>query len=664
MKRCKITAVLLSGMLLLANCVTVPAFAEDAPAVYAAAEEAQPDPSEEVPAATETDVADTDPSETGADPTEDSTDPAETGADPTEDSTDPAETGADPTSTDPEDATADPTEESDPSETGTDETSTDPSEESTVPSETESTTEESLPAETYTIPLQPEPDHSENGLNVDADGNAWFLYQGERLTGFFYTIPEYVRGDVTGDGLINASDAALILKTAARSAANGESAGAIIAAEKNIAENEYEAYQIADVSEDGAINASDAALLLNYAARYGSGGDVQPFGLTMYYADEDGYLRPGWIQYAGASYHVGAKYSLDRGWTSIKGKRYYFDTLGRMQTGKLVLGNNHYYLNEDGVMQTGWMELEDGLCWFDSNGVQAFGIRQINRSLYYFDEDGILQKGGWNKLPSGGLCYATDKTGALLKGWQTIDGKKYYLKDGITLLGWATLDDEKYYFDTSGVMQTGVVEIGGNKYRFGNDGVFDPIIICLDAGHYAKANHSPINPEYWESDFSWKFHLYLKTELESYGIEVITTRREKDKDRGLESRGKASEGCDLFLSLHSNACGDPSIDGPMALCQVNGSTDVLGQRLADTVAEVMQTKDGGTIWKRLGDYSTPKDYYGVLRGAASVGTPGILLEHSYHTNLRATKWLLNDNNLKKMAAAEAKTISDYFFESM
>ena len=31
--------------------------------------------------------------------------------------------------------------------------------------------------------------------------------------------------------------------------------------------------------------------------------------------------------------------------------------------------------------------------------------------------------------------------------------------------------------------------------------------ICLDAGHYAKYNRSPVVPEYYESVMNWKLHL-------------------------------------------------------------------------------------------------------------------------------------------------------------
>lgn len=182
--------------------------------------------------------------------------------------------------------------------------------------------------------------------------------------------------------------------------------------------------------------------------------------------------------------------------------------------------------------------------------------------------------------------------------------------------------------------------------------------ICLDAGHYGKYNQSPVNPAYWESEFTWKFHLILKSELERHGFEVTTTRSDQTKDLDVCKRGQLAKDCDLFLSIHSNACADASVDYPLACCCVSGQADVLGHELAEIVGKVMGTTGVPNIMKRKGNGGT--DYYGVLRGAASVGVPGILLEHSFHTNRRATEWLMNDTNLQRMAAAEVEVIAAHF----
>ncbi|MGN0606284.1 MAG: N-acetylmuramoyl-L-alanine amidase [Oscillospiraceae bacterium] len=189
--------------------------------------------------------------------------------------------------------------------------------------------------------------------------------------------------------------------------------------------------------------------------------------------------------------------------------------------------------------------------------------------------------------------------------------------------------------------------------------------ICIDAGHYGKYNQSPVHKSYWESDMTWKLHLLLKSALENRGFEVITTRSSQATDLGLEKRGKASKGCDLFISLHSNASSDVGASYSVACCMIDDKNvtidDIsvqLGKKLADKVTELMTGKfNGGTVWRRKGDYG---DYYGVIRGAKSVGTPAILLEHGFHTNLGNTLFLLDENNLKTIASAEADIIADFF----
>lgn len=186
------------------------------------------------------------------------------------------------------------------------------------------------------------------------------------------------------------------------------------------------------------------------------------------------------------------------------------------------------------------------------------------------------------------------------------------------------------------------------------------IKICLDAGHYGKYNRSPGVPEYYESEMNWKLHLLLKEALEAYGMEVTLTRQEQTEDLALSARGRAAEGCDLFLSIHSNAAGSAmkeAVDYPVVYVPLNGTGDNIGKALADCIAAVMGTRQPGRINTRKGNRG---DYYGVIRGAVSVGVPGLILEHSFHTNTRATRWLLQEENLRALAKAEAAVLAACF----
>jgi N-acetylmuramoyl-L-alanine amidase len=182
--------------------------------------------------------------------------------------------------------------------------------------------------------------------------------------------------------------------------------------------------------------------------------------------------------------------------------------------------------------------------------------------------------------------------------------------------------------------------------------------ICIDAGHYGKYNRSPVYRPYYESVMTWKLYELLRKELEAYGFQVVGTRTDQAKDLEVYQRGKLSRGCDLFLSLHSNAASGASVDYPVAIVQRNGKGDRLGLALATCVDTVMGTKQKGRIWTRAN--ASGGEWYGVLRGAAAVGTVGIILEHSFHTNSAAAQWLYKDANLAKLAKAEAKVIADYY----
>lgn len=191
--------------------------------------------------------------------------------------------------------------------------------------------------------------------------------------------------------------------------------------------------------------------------------------------------------------------------------------------------------------------------------------------------------------------------------------------------------------------------------------------VCLDAGHYGKYNRSPVVPEYYESDMVWTLHQLLKAKLEQRSITVTTTRSDKSKDLDLVERGKKSKGADLFLSLHSNAASNGTPDWVVGICFMPDSNSDIDERsrqiatdLSSAVAQVMGVEYQITAKASSKDRDEDNrmdDYYGVLRGAHSVGTPGVILEHGFHTHEATARWLLMEENLEKLAEAEAIAIA-------
>lgn len=240
------------------------------------------------------------------------------------------------------------------------------------------------------------------------------------------------------------------------------------------------------------------------------------------------------------------------------------------------------------------------------------------------------------------------------------------------------------------------------------------ILVCIDPGHYAGQN--TVNVEgipYAEGDFTLELALELRRILkESYGITVYLTRESGSISIGgytddvldnghISLRGEYAAGSDLFLSLHTNANLDgangyptnaqpveimkPIIIVNTAACENEMALEVgnavgihlaqssyeLGIALpdrfkrADHEEDIIEWTDAwnddinvsGTICRRLGEHG---DYYGVLRGAASVGVPGMIIEHGFHTVPEMRKMAAFGELKKQWARADAEGIAEGF----
>lgn len=196
--------------------------------------------------------------------------------------------------------------------------------------------------------------------------------------------------------------------------------------------------------------------------------------------------------------------------------------------------------------------------------------------------------------------------------------------------------------------------------------------ICLDPGHYGSKYNAGAVSGYYESAIVWKLTMYEKDYLEDMGIEVVLTRNSIDKNPALTTRGKAAKGCDLFVSNHTNACSTPSTDRASVIHLVDRKTTNIDEKskefankIATVVKSTMGLKNVSKVYSKVdttdrdGNGVKDDNYYGVLHGAFLVGVPGAIVEHSFHTNVNTCKWLMNDNNLKKLAKACAECMAEF-----
>lgn len=202
--------------------------------------------------------------------------------------------------------------------------------------------------------------------------------------------------------------------------------------------------------------------------------------------------------------------------------------------------------------------------------------------------------------------------------------------------------------------------------------------IMLDPGHGWNYNQG-VNKNYYEGNQMMYFSHYLRLELEKYGFEVDITRMpdgayaspyeallaEKDyaaRNRynsinnqifSLPARGRSAAGYDLLLSLHSNAPFD--IAASELYDSVSNPNKGLAEELLRTVVRTFNHGNRGVKY-RYNNNGT--DWYGILRDSRA--KHAFLIEHGFHTSHSDVSKLMDFDFLKELAAAEAKTLADWY----
>lgn len=266
-----------------------------------------------------------------------------------------------------------------------------------------------------------------------------------------------------------------------------------------------------------------------------------------------------------------------------------------------------------------------------------------------------------------------------------------------------------YRIDVEPVDQTRCTGETGRMILAGN------LLICIDPGHYAGCSRLAGEKiyGYTEGDFTLQIGLKLKQILkEQYGIDSCLTREtgtirlngytDSELDNyHISLRGEYAQGSDFFVSLHTNANEDnangyPTCNQPISINKtlvivnqpaVQSDTSLklanaVGKKISEvsyqqglssvgnfsTVynsADIMEwTKEfndsintPGTVCQRRGEHG---DYYGVLRGAANAGVPGVILEHGMHTVAEVRQAAMEGDLADLWAAADASGIAEGF----
>ena len=303
-----------------------------------------------------------------------------------------------------------------------------------------------------------------------------------------------------------------------------------------------------------------------------------------------------WYTVNGEKYCFRNNSSLLKGWQTINGQRYYLNPSTGAATvdTTLKIGSYVYCFDKDGVMQKN--TIVDGY-GYNGNGYRVSGWQKINNEWHYFAVTNMKDPDTWKEVSSKRDGYWVTLT------YSEEREETYYFRNNASLVkGWQTIDGKRYYFEPkTGVLQTGNEEglytIGVNIYYLGDDGV-------LRYGWIREKGEE--GPVYYANTAGVLLAGWQKIENQWYYF-----------DRGSRQQDKeASVGRDYFATAHEGG-------ELQTFYFVNGTTPAKGWQTIgglryyfDTTTNVMRTGffQVGKAWYYFYADRTPGTGWMVLNG--------------------------------------------------
>lgn len=240
---------------------------------------------------------------------------------------------------------------------------------------------------------------------------------------------------------------------------------------KEIYDPESDAWYWCDNIQGGAIAVSKDVYQESYAGEYADNKEAGTGKWVRY--DENGHMIKGFDTNENGTYYFDPVYgAMVKGLQKIDGVLYYFDPVtGIMQSGNISVDGVEYAFNSDGTgVDQSWYTIDGQQYWYENGVRQGYkkgdlsyrgkeiydsksdawywldnvqgGAKAAGKDVFQesnggkwvrYDKYGKMIK-GWSKVSYGQYNYFDLETGAMYKGWHTIDGKDYYFDEntGIT----------------------------------------------------------------------------------------------------------------------------------------------------------------------------------------------------------------------------------------
>ncbi len=210
-----------------------------------------------------------------------------------------------------------------------------------------------------------------------------------------------------------------------------------------------------------------------------SGWQENKYGEWYYF--RNGKAVTEWQKISGKWYYFYRDFAvMCNTYVYVDGKSYMFNKNGTWisnPNGWISDFEGDWYYFRNGKALTGWQKISSKWYYFGDEDLPimfANRYEEIDGKYYYFNSSGvwISKPEGWRKSNDEWFYF---KNGKPVTGWLQISGKWYlfYKDEGWMITGWWDVNNKWYYFNSSGVMQTGIVTIGDLTYNLGSNGAWD-----------------------------------------------------------------------------------------------------------------------------------------------------------------------------------------------
>ena len=267
-------------------------------------------------------------------------------------------------------------------------------------------------------------------------------------------------------------------------------------------------------------------------------------------------MATGWRTIDGKRYYFGQNGMLCTGFFIANGNVYYADIesapgegLGEISVGLKEINGEKYYFSQDGKMLTGFQKINQEWRFFSTapnypeRGKECtLSLGAVEGNYYWYQIEDVyycMQNNksllkGWKTI-SGNRYYFDTKTGAAIRGCEYVIGRDTYCFDengvmrknvvhngygyngrGIRVKGWQTIEGNRYYFDKkTGVLKTGdingVLELDGKKYYLGDDGILKTDWIIGSDGKTYYADSRGVMLKGWQKIQKKWYYFDLET---------------------------------------------------------------------------------------------------------------------------------------------------------